>query len=85
MDLIEPLSKILGEETTVNRFTYHLGKFCTEERGNILVRLGVPKRHRYKFRDPLMRGFIILNLYDSRTSEQQEFVQLSLFIFGEDG
>ena len=62
-DLENPMSKILGYPVILNKFISHLGKFCTDERGNILVALGAPKRRRYKFNNPLMRAFLRLNMH----------------------
>jgi Cdc6-like AAA superfamily ATPase len=65
MDLEYPLSSILGKEMKVNQFGYHIAKFCGSERGNILIQIGVPKRQRYKFSNPLMRAFVRLEKYAS--------------------
>jgi Cdc6-like AAA superfamily ATPase len=65
MDLESPLSSILMKDMKVNQFGYHIAKFCGNERGNILVALGVPKRQRYKFSNPLMRAFVRLEKYAS--------------------
>jgi len=61
-DLEEILTDLLGKETKVNNFTFHLGKFCSEERGEIFVMTGAKNRHRYKFRNPLMKAFIRLKM-----------------------
>lgn len=62
-DLEGPLSSILGNQVNVTEFTYHLSKLCGNERGNILIPLGVQQRHRYKFRDPLMTAFVRLSMH----------------------
>jgi hypothetical protein len=62
-DLEKPITKMLGKETRVNSFVFHLGKFCSEERGSILVALGEQNRRRYKFRNPPMKAYIKLNMY----------------------
>lgn len=59
-DLEDILSKILEKEVKVNNFTFHLGKFCSDERGEIFSMTGTKNRHRYKFRNPLMKAFIRL-------------------------
>ncbi|QJB35946.1 orc1/cdc6 family replication initiation protein [Chitinophaga oryzae] len=61
-DLEPILSEILGKDTKVNNFTFHLGKFCIAERGEILRVTGSKNRHRYKFKNPLMRAFIRLKI-----------------------
>ena len=61
-DLEDLLSRILHKEVKVNNFTFHLGKFCTDERGNVFNMTGAKNRHRYKFRNPLMKAFIRLKM-----------------------
>lgn len=61
-DLEDVLSRILEKDVKVNNFTFHLGKFCTEERGEIFTMTGAKNRHRYKFRNPLMKAFIRLKM-----------------------
>jgi Cdc6-like AAA superfamily ATPase len=61
-DLEDILSSLLSKKLKVNNFTFHLGKFCTEERGEIFIMTGAKNRHRYKFKNPLMRAFIRLKM-----------------------
>lgn len=61
-DLENPLSEILGKEMRVFNFSYHIGKFCSTERGEIFRITGSKNRHRYKFKNPLMRAFIKLKM-----------------------
>lgn len=71
-DLEKILSSLLGKEVKVNNFTFHLGKFCSDERGGIFKMIGTKNRHRYKFKNPLMRAFIRLKM------EQQSLEKQSL-------
>lgn len=61
-DLEDVLSSILKKEMKVNNFTFHLGKFCSDERGEIFKMTGAKNRHRYKFKNPLMKAFIKLKM-----------------------
>lgn len=61
-DLETPLSKILDKEMKVYNFSYHIGKFCSNERGEIFKITGSKNRHRYKFKNPLMKAFIKLKI-----------------------
>lgn len=56
------LSNLLEKKVRVNNFTFHLGKFCSDERGGIFKMTGTKNRHRYKFKNPLMRAFIRLKM-----------------------
>ena len=59
-DIIPILSEIMEKEVTLNSFLYHLNKFSSEEKGDILIRKGNKNIKRYKFKVPLMRVFIQL-------------------------
>lgn len=61
-DLESILTDMIGKEMKVNNFVFHLGKFCSEERGEIFIISGAKNRHRYKFKNPLMRSFIRLKM-----------------------
>ncbi len=67
-DLTGILNRILGRQVTLATFTNHLKKFCEPERGEILRMAGSPNKRRYKFRNPLMKAFVIIN----KTKEQNE-------------
>jgi len=55
-----PMSELCGRSMTVQNFFPHLAKFCSEERGPILTKVGQEKRYRYRFTDPLMKPFVLL-------------------------
>lgn len=59
-DLEPILSEILNLNVKTHNFTFHIGKFCTHERGEILRVTGSKNRQRYKFKNPLMKPFIKL-------------------------
>jgi len=55
-----PLKDITGKDYEIPAFAQHLKEFTEEKRGQILIKTGVKKRFRYKFSDPLMQPFIIM-------------------------
>ena len=57
-DLVPILSKILGKDVALKSYMYHLGKFCTDERGKILICISQQNIKRYRFRVQSMRAFI---------------------------
>lgn len=65
-DLQDPLSNLLQRPVTVTSYVSHLGKFCSPERDNVLIVLGKPGRRRYKFKNPLMRAFVLLHMRSAR-------------------
>jgi Holliday junction resolvasome RuvABC ATP-dependent DNA helicase subunit len=52
--------KLLGHDLDVPTFASHLNKFASEERGNILQKIGTERQYRYRFRDPLMQPYVIM-------------------------
>lgn len=61
VDVVDPLSILLGKEVNVSTFNKHLAEFTTEEkRGKILHRKGQPRSYRYRFSDPLMPPYVFL-------------------------
>jgi energy-coupling factor transporter ATP-binding protein EcfA2 len=58
----KPLTNILKRDKPVkiDAFQQHLKKFITEERGNILMRRGHERAYRFRFREPMMQPFVIM-------------------------
>jgi hypothetical protein len=69
-DLEPILTKILNRPIKVNSFTFHLGKFCNVDRGEILKAVGVKNRQKYKFKNPLMKAFVKLNRKNEKYLEE---------------
>ena len=65
-DLEAPLSQLIGNRIKLQAYAYHLGKLCQEERGAVLQKVGLSKQHRYRFKNPLLKAFITLKLYQTR-------------------
>ncbi|NEP19747.1 MAG: hypothetical protein F6J97_23145 [Leptolyngbya sp. SIO4C1] len=63
VDLQEPLSHILRKEVKLQSYQYHIGKLCQEEKGEILQKIGFPKNYRYRFKNPLLKAYVRLKLY----------------------
>ena len=64
-DLRAPMSSIMGRPYEIANFIQHLNAFCKEERGSILQAVGVPRRFRYRFRNPLMQPFVTMQGFAS--------------------
>jgi len=59
-DVVQPLSGILGRRVDIANFQNHLGAFCSVERGEILERFGKERSYKYRFRDPKMQPFVLM-------------------------
>jgi Cdc6-like AAA superfamily ATPase len=69
-DLREPMSSIMERPYDIANFIQHLNAFCKEERGSVLQRTGVPRRYRYRFRNPLMQPFVTMQGFASGLLER---------------
>jgi Cdc6-like AAA superfamily ATPase len=60
-----PMSQIMGKPYDIPAFSPHLSAFCEEERGPVLKRIGTPKNYRFRFINPLMQPYVIMQGLDS--------------------
>lgn len=56
----DPLSRIKKKIYEIPAFVGHLHQLSEEPRGSILQRIGVPRRHRFRFSNPIMQPFVLL-------------------------
>jgi Cdc6-like AAA superfamily ATPase len=59
-DLKAPMFTITNHDYKIAAYVTHLAEFSDEKRGKILLRSGQKRRYRYKFSDPLMQPYIIM-------------------------
>lgn len=67
-----PLAKIFPDKNyKATTYAFHMNAMCTEERKNVLERLGNEENFRYRFTDPMMQPFVILKgLADGRIDDE---------------
>lgn len=68
-DIITAYKRITGENIISQTITYNLGKLCKDEKGNALQKLGKGMNVKYKFRNPLLKVFLKLKLFDRNRSD----------------
>jgi len=59
-DLRDPLSRIMRRPYDIPSYTQHLNQFCSPDRGNVLQRTGNRRRYRFRFRNPLLQPFVVM-------------------------
>lgn len=57
----EPMSEIMKRRYEIPAFSQHLKDFCEQTRGPILQRTGHPRRYKFRFINPLMEPYVIMN------------------------
>lgn len=76
-DVVEPLTGILGRKVDIANFQNHLGAFSSAERGEILERFGKERAYKYRFRDPKMQPFVLMEGVSSGTLKNDALKILS--------
>lgn len=73
--ILEQMKKITGNDNMKRQqFTYHLGKLSSEERGNVIKKLGQEGQTRWKFTMPLMKPFILMRGISDGIIEEKDFL-----------
>ncbi len=62
-DLRKPLRAIKGRFSSLLPSRFYVNRLASEEGGGVLQRIGRPKNRRYRFRNPLMKPYIIMQAY----------------------
>jgi len=57
----DALEVVAGRRLDIPAFARHLKQFLEPERGSVLHREGEPRRYFYRFSDPIMQPYVILN------------------------
>lgn len=57
----EPLSRIMDKPREIPHYARHLHKFAEDKRGCVLEKSGAKGSHFYRFANPLLQPFVILN------------------------
>lgn len=61
VDVRSPLSGIMGKPYEIPAFSQHLNAFCEALRGPVLHRTGSARRYRFRFVNPLMQPFVVMD------------------------
>ncbi|MDP2830210.1 MAG: ATP-binding protein [Sulfuricellaceae bacterium] len=61
VDVRKPLSEIMKKPYEIPAFSQHLNAFCEESRGPILQRTGTNRRFRFRFSNPLLQPYVIMD------------------------
>ncbi|AKM29246.1 hypothetical protein AB870_02560 [Pandoraea faecigallinarum] len=60
-DVRDPMSKIMGRHYDIPAFSQHLNAFCETSRGPVLQKFGVSRRYRFRFVNPLMQPYVLMD------------------------
>jgi len=65
-DVRDRLEKIAGRRIEIPGFAQHLKEFCESKRGPVLRKSGISRLYRYKFVDPLVQPYVIMQGVSAR-------------------
>ncbi len=60
VDIREPFSKIMKRNYDIPAYIKHLHDLCNSERGEVLQQFGVIHTYRFRFANPIMQPFVIM-------------------------
>lgn len=60
-DVRQPLRDIMKRSYEVSAFAQHLNAFCDPSRGPVLQRTGAARRYRFRFINPLLQPYVLMN------------------------
>jgi Cdc6-like AAA superfamily ATPase len=60
-DVRDPMQKVTGKPYGIGAYAKHLRDLCLDIRGPVLERTGTERRYRYRFINPLMQPYVLLN------------------------
>jgi len=76
-DVRTPMTKIMGRQYEIASYSQHLNGFCEESRGTILQRIGQARRYRFRFRNPLIQPFVVMNGLSKNIITKDDLTTLS--------
>lgn len=65
-DVRDHLSRIAGRRYEIPSFAQHLKEFTEQKRGPVFLKSGIPRLYRYKFSEPLLQPYVIMQGLQSK-------------------
>ena len=62
-DLLSPLRDICNTNIPLKSYTYHLSMLPKDSRGSILQKVIFGKQNRYRFKNPIVKAYVLIRLY----------------------
>lgn len=83
-DVVMPMSMIMAQPYDIPAFARHLKQFSSAERGGILQRHGEQRRYFYRFEDPMMQPYVILNGLSKQLISGERLAQIKAAVAQEE-
>jgi Cdc6-like AAA superfamily ATPase len=59
-DVVSPMSMIMKKKYPTTGFARHLNEFCDEKRSEVLCKRGIARNYRFRFTNPMMQPYVIM-------------------------
>lgn len=59
-DVREPMSRIMKKMYDIPAYSQHLNALCEDQRGPVLQRIGVTRKFRFRFVNPLVQPYVVM-------------------------
>jgi len=59
-DVAQTMASLMQEDCSVSDIQKHLTEFTTSKRSNVLQRQGTARRYKYRFSDPMLQPYVII-------------------------
>lgn len=76
-DVTTPMSVIVGKPCETFSFSQHLNALCEDRRGPALRRIGAPRAYKYKFKNAILRPYVIMKGLESGLISEERMTQLA--------
>lgn len=73
----KPMSLIMQRPFEIPAFSRHLYDFCEKERGPVLQKIGTARKYRFRFINPMMQPFVIMNGLSKKMITPEQLVEAS--------
>lgn len=72
-----PMGVIMGKPYEIAAFARHMNEFCQVERGPILSKIGVPRNYRFRFINPLLQPYVIMDGFEKEIIDEVRLDQIA--------
>jgi Cdc6-like AAA superfamily ATPase len=76
-DVVTPMSVILGKPCETSTFSQHLNALCEDRRGPALQKNGSPRAYKYKFKNAILRPYVIMKALETKLISEESMTQLA--------
>ena len=74
--VVSPLTEILERPVQIAAFGHHLTEFCSAKRGEVLERTGQKRNYRFRFRDPLLVPFVLMDAMNTQLVSRTQLAEM---------